>query len=128
MKAGPDRFGCRGATLLSAARLLLGTLYLFAPERSSEALGACCQSRGARAAVRLLGARHLLQAAVSGRRPARGTLGAGAAVDAAHALSMLAIAFVSPRSRRPALSSAAVAGTLALAGLFAMAGVPEGSC
>jgi hypothetical protein len=63
-------------------------------------------------AVRVLGARHVLEAAVMAaeheRRPPRWMIG----VDAAHAASMLALAALSPRLRRDALASAASASVL----------------
>jgi hypothetical protein len=71
-------------------------------------------SREVRAAVRVLGARHLVEATVLTRtrdpRVARGVR----AVDAVHGLSMLILAAVSPRLRRDALLSAASAGALIL--------------
>jgi hypothetical protein len=65
-----------------------------------------------RGVVRLLGARRVVQAGVELAVPRRGVVLAGAAVDALHALSMLAAALRWPRHRRAALLSA---GTAALA-------------
>jgi hypothetical protein len=62
--------------------------------------------------VRLLGARRAVQAGMELALPRRGVMLAGAAVDALHALSMLAAALHWPRYRRAALLSA---GTAALA-------------
>jgi hypothetical protein len=75
-------------------------------------LGGGLDSRGVRAAVRILGARHLLESLVlataEGDRPRRWIR----AVDAAHGLTMLVLASASPRLRRDARLSAASAGSL----------------
>jgi hypothetical protein len=65
-----------------------------------------------RGVVRLLGARRVVQAGLELAVPRRGVALACAAVDALHALSMLAAAAHWPRHRRAALLSA---GTAALA-------------
>ena len=60
--------------------------------------------------VRLLGARHLGQAALS---QSTGLLG-GPALDVLHALSMIPVAVLSERYRRTALTSMAAAGVFAV--------------
>lgn len=60
--------------------------------------------------VRVLGARQVAQAVLTLVRPTSAVLALGAAVDASHAASMVALAGASPRFRRPALASATVAG------------------
>ena len=107
-----------GAGLLLAARASYGTLLLAAPSRMI-ALG-CGHPASPRAAAvaRLLGIRHLLQAALTTPALARTTppdapgvvppgvprpgtvLLAGAAIDAVHAASMAGLAALSPPSRR----------------------------
>jgi hypothetical protein len=57
---------------------------------------------------RLLGARHLAEAAILTVFPTKGVVTAIRAVDAVHALSMAAIAVVCRGERRPALTSLAV--------------------
>lgn len=75
-------------------------------------LGGGADSAGVRAAVRLLGARHVVETVVLARahddRPRRWIQ----AIDALHGASMLGLAAVSPRLRRDALLSAASAGLL----------------
>lgn len=71
----------------------------------------------ARAFARLLGIRHLLQAAVADRHPTRGWVLAGAMVDGTHAASMIMLARWRPDRRRLALTNAGVATLLALGGL-----------
>jgi peptidoglycan/LPS O-acetylase OafA/YrhL len=58
---------------------------------------------------RVLAARHVAQAAVLAARPTRRADAASAAVDALHGLTMIVLAVVSPRYRRPAATSACVA-------------------
>jgi hypothetical protein len=73
------------------------------------ALGGGLDSRGVRAAVRILGARHVVEAVVLGGAQASRARRRIRAIDAIHALSMVALAAVSPRLRRDALLSAASA-------------------
>ena len=67
-------------------------------------------------AARVLGARHLAEAAVLADRPSPGVLFGGAAIDAIHAASMVAVARLSPTHRRPALASAGSAAGFAAVG------------
>jgi hypothetical protein len=69
----------------------------------------------ARRVVRVLGARHAAQAAAE-LLGSQGSSRLGVAVDAAHGLSMVALAARSGRWRRPATLSAAVASSFAVAG------------
>ncbi len=74
--------------------------------------GGGLDTRGLRQVTRLLGARHLIETVVLARahdaRPGRWI----ARIDALHALSMLALAALSPRLRRDALLSATSASAL----------------
>lgn len=82
-------------------------------------LGGGENSRGVREATRILGARHLIEAAVLNRHDDRRVRRWIAGIDAVHALSMLGLGALSPRLRRDALLSAASATglvTLSLAG------------
>jgi hypothetical protein len=63
--------------------------------------------------ARLLGVRQVVQAVALHRWPVRAARWC-AAVDALHGASMVLLATLSPRHRRPALLSAGVAGVLAL--------------
>ena len=69
----------------------------------------------ARVVLRVLGARHLVQAAVEARWPRPGVLTLAATVDGLHAASGLAFAATDRRWRRSALFDAAVALAFALA-------------
>ena len=72
--------------------------------------------------VRLLGLREVGQAAITVNRPTAGVLRAGAAVDALHALSMVALALGSAAHRRPALASGTLAAAASASGFAIAAG------
>ncbi|HET8717918.1 MAG TPA: hypothetical protein VFM50_09220 [Nocardioidaceae bacterium] len=101
-------------------RLALGAVELLAAHRVARLAGAADHRAGVTTTARVLGARHLAQAVATRRVARTGRLTtaqahrAGAAVDGLHALSMLGLAAVASGVRRPALCSAAVAGTLAV--------------
>ncbi len=70
--------------------------------------------------ARVLGARHLLQAALTtAAASSRPSLGIGAAVDLAHAASMAAVALADRQVRRLTLSDALIESTFAAAGVSA---------
>ncbi len=92
---------CVGVPLLIAPGTLIGDL----PNQRVD--------RAARLFARVLGARHLAEAAILARRHTHDWILAGAAVDAAHALSMILLAWLAPAPRELALSSAAGATLLA---------------
>ena len=73
------------------------------------------RSAGESTAVRVLGARDVVQAGAQTVAPTLAPR-VGVAVDAVHALSMLALAVVVPRHRRAAACSALVAAGFAAVG------------
>ena len=94
---------------VSLARAGYGAVLLCAP---GTVIGLCTgrpASARARAVARLLGARHLAQAAVTARTPTRAVVSTGAQADLAHAASMLAIGAANRPLRRAPLSDALVA-------------------
>jgi hypothetical protein len=72
--------------------------------------------RHAVAAARALGARDLLQGAVTAVRPSRPVAHGGAGVDLLHGLSMVVLAVRAPRYRRLAIVAAAQAAASVAAG------------
>jgi hypothetical protein len=92
------------------AFLLLGPETLAAPSRAQIDPATLIFER-------VLGARHLIQAVVVCRWPNRLAILIGAATDAAHALTMLALAAVNTSRRTPKLVNCATAFAFALAGL-----------
>lgn len=105
---------------LTAVRGGYGALLLLAPGPLLRACTGRSPSATARWLTRLLGARHLAQAALTMRYGAEPvTLGAGAALDLVHASSMAGLAAVSRSVRRAALTDAALETLLAAAGVVA---------
>jgi hypothetical protein len=93
-----------------------GAALLCAPAAAIRLCGAGRASPRARAVVRVLGARHLIQAAVTAMVPNAAVLTAGAQVDLAHAASMLALAAADRPLRRAGLADAVTAAMFATAG------------
>jgi hypothetical protein len=88
-----------------------GAVLLFAPRVLTQAFpGADARTI---AFARILGARHLTEAAILSRHRSARWLAAGGAVDAAHAATMIGIAAWLPARRRSALANSAIAATLA---------------
>ena len=69
----------------------------------------------ARRVARVLGVRHLAQAAITARAQGPEMITAGSAIDLCHAASMLAFAAASQSLRRAELADALVAAALAVA-------------
>jgi hypothetical protein len=87
-------------------------------------VGGQLSDRG-RKVVRVLGARQIAQALLSGRTPTGAIVFLGAEVDVAHAATMIVLAVLQRRYRRAALCDAAVATAFAVAGAAARSAPPE---
>jgi hypothetical protein len=109
----------RSLRLLLGVRLLWGTALLVAPEAVLSHLPHQRIDRPARTFARLLGTRHLVQAAITTRCPTPRSILAGAAIDATHAATMAILAAIRPDRRDLALTNAATATALAAAGVTA---------
>jgi len=105
--------------VLAGVRAACGAVQLAAPAYSAEQLLGGPLDATTQRVVRVLGARQLAQAGLAVSFPAGPLLGLGVAVDAMHALSMVALAASRPRWRRPALISAAMAAAFAATGVLA---------
>jgi hypothetical protein len=79
--------------------------------------------RRGRQVAQLLGARHLVQAAITAFVPVPEVFALGAGVDAAHAGSMLLLAAADPAARHAALTDAAAEALFAAAGRSAAGGL-----
>ncbi|HET7324110.1 MAG TPA: hypothetical protein VFJ06_07255 [Halococcus sp.] len=101
----------------AVVRALYGALLLVAPEAVIRTVADDPSKRTATVG-RILGVRHLLQAFTIGRSESRGWLLVGVLVDISHALSMVAIAALSPNYRRLAALDAIVASGWALTGAW----------
>ena len=95
--------------LLELLRAGYGTTALLAPGVVEHLLSGHAPDGPARAAIRILGARHLLQAAVLARGGGRGLHLLGCAVDVLHALTAAGLAIVDERRRPAASANAAIA-------------------
>jgi hypothetical protein len=105
-----------GGTSFPLVRGGYGAVLLCAPGTAIRLSRARPASPRARAVTRLLGIRHLIQAAVTAAAPNAVVLTIGAQVDLAHAASMLALAAASPPLRRAGLADGLIAAMFAAAG------------
>ncbi len=112
----PDRPRC--LWFLTAVRTLWGTVLLVVPEAILQDLPHERVDRPARVVARVLGLRHLTEAAVTGRRNSSTLIRAGAIVDAIHATTFAALAALRPDRRKLALTNVATASALAAAGVI----------
>ncbi|MFC4242564.1 hypothetical protein ACFOYW_04190 [Gryllotalpicola reticulitermitis] len=99
-------------TSLELARTMTGLVNLFQPERRPIA----------RRGLRIAGARHVVQAAVTLAAPELRVV--GFLVDGLHAVSMLGVALTSKRLRRPAVTQAALAAAFAAAEFWTLQDEP----
>ena len=111
-----------GAALVRAAH---GAALVLAPGPAIRLTTRRLPSRRMCRVARVLGARHLIQAALTGAAPEPRVLAAGGQVDAVHTASMLLLAAVSRAGRRAALTDALTGAAFAAAG-FCVAGVSPG--
>jgi hypothetical protein len=79
-------------------------------------------SRRTRRVAQVLGARHLIQAALTAVAPRPAVFAVGSQVDAVHTASMVLLAAASRAGRRAALADALTEAALAAAGLSASTG------
>jgi NO-binding membrane sensor protein with MHYT domain len=104
--------------MLIGVRVLWGSALLANPQAIVDKLTGEQADPRAWTFARILGTRHLAQAAIACRYHGRRSIVAGAAIDAMHATSMAILAVKSPDYRRPALVSTATATALCAAGLM----------
>jgi hypothetical protein len=112
--AGPAEPGA--ARALASVRLAWGTVLVLLPGGLLGRIERAAPGRGQRLVVRLLGARHIVQAIVVRLSGSRRALMGGAAVDALHAASALLLAVADRRRRRVGLADALLASSFAAAG------------
>ena len=103
------------------ARLGWGAALVLAPGRVCRLLTATPLDRRASLSARVLGARTLAQTLLVGAHRTRRTVLVGAAVDAAHAASMVSLAL---RSRTYATPAAVSAGVAAISAAEAVTHLP----
>jgi hypothetical protein len=108
---------------LQLARASYGVALVMAPGLVIYLATGRFPSRRGRRVAQLLGARHLLQAAITAFVPVPEVFALGAGVDAAHAGSMLLLAAADPAERHAALTDAAAEGIFAAVGRSAAGGL-----
>jgi hypothetical protein len=101
---------------LQAARASYGVALVMAPGLVTYLATGHFPSRRARRVAQVLGARHLIQAAVTALVPVPEVFALGAGVDALHATSMVALAAADRASRPAALTDAMAETGFAAAG------------
>lgn len=106
-----------GTRWFATGRMVWGTFLLKGPGRIFDGASHTVGDTAAHRVTVVLGVRETVQAGLGLIYTGPVALRAGAAVDATHALSMLAVAVCSQRYRRLALVSAGIAGTATLVGL-----------
>jgi hypothetical protein len=112
--------------VLSLVRAGVGIVDLVLPEALVRHLAGSQLSDRGRRVVRVLGARQVTQALLSGHAPTEAVLCLGAEADVAHAATMIVLAVLERRYRRAALCDAAIATAFAIAGATAARSVrPE---
>ncbi len=114
-----------GGSGLLIARAGYGMLLILAPGPAIRLATGRLPSRRACRVARVLGARHLIQAALTAAAPGPAVFAIGAQIDAVHTASMLALAAVRRADRRAALTDAVAEAALAAAGLASSAGAAE---
>lgn len=106
----------RGNRGIELGRAAWGVALLADPDGVLGTVHGLTVDRRSRVVARILGARHLAQATLSGRRPSPEVLAMGAWVDAVHALTAVALAVVDPGRARAGVTDAAIAAGWAGAG------------
>lgn len=94
---------------IEVLRGLWGLAGIGTPRQLLAATGGDPDDKLSRVVMRILGARQLTQAALSGVSPTPAVLAMGVWVDAVHALSALGLAAARPAYARPAVVDAGVA-------------------
>jgi hypothetical protein len=111
---------------LQLARVSYGTALVLAPGVAISVVTGHLSSRRARRVARLLGARHLVQAALTAVVPLPEVFTTGAQADAVHAASMVLLATVDRRAGKIALTDALAEAVFAVVGFSASVEAPEG--
>lgn len=104
---------------LVLVRTAWGLALLSAPRLLARVAGHGASSTATEDFARLLGGRHLVQAAATARHPTFPVLLTGAAADALHATTGVALGVLAARWRRAVLLDAAVAAAFATGGVAA---------
>ena len=115
--AGTAATDARGRALLLGTRASYGVALVMAPGASIHLATGRSPGRRTRRVAQVLGARHLIQAALNALAPQPSVLAVGAAVDALHSASMVLLAIADRGARRVALTDALAEALFAAVGL-----------
>jgi NO-binding membrane sensor protein with MHYT domain len=99
-------------------RAVYGVVLLCAPGALLQRVTGRQADRRSRVTARVLGVRHVTQAAATAANPGPDALRIGSSVDAMHSASMLGLAMCDQSRRRVGLVDAAVAATFSGVGLL----------
>jgi hypothetical protein len=108
-----------GGRALQVVRATYGAALVLVPGPAIRLATGRLPSRRACRVARVLGTRHLIQAALTAAAPGRAVLALGGQVDAVHTASMLLLAAVSRAQRRAAVADALTEAAFAAAGFSA---------
>jgi hypothetical protein len=111
-----------GGRALQIVRATYGVALVLVPGPAIRLATGRLPSRQACRVMRVLGTRHLIQAALTAAAPEPAVLALGGQVDTVHTASMLLLATVSPVGRRAALTDALTEAAFATAGFSASGG------
>jgi hypothetical protein len=110
-----NRRAARGVLLAEA---VWGVALVSAPRPVIRWVNASASDPPEVVAARVLGARHVVQAALIFARPSRARILVGSAISGVHAASMLLLGTVDAPRRRLAACDAAIAGAWCVSGLL----------
>jgi hypothetical protein len=111
-----------GGRALQVVRATYGAALVLVPGPAIRLATGRLPSRRACRVARVLGTRHLIQAALTTAAPGRAVLALGGQVDAVHTASMLLLATVSRAQRRAAVTDALTEAAFAAASFSASGG------
>ena len=111
-----------GGRALQVVRATYGAALVLVPGPAIRLATGRLPSRQACRVARVLGTRHLIQAALTAAAPGRAVLALGGQVDAVHTASVLLLAAVSRAQRRAAVTDALTEAAFAAAGFSASGG------
>ena len=103
-------------THFATLRAGYGTVLLLAPDHVVKLCTGRLPDPRARGVVRVLGARHIVQALLTGGAPTAAVLAVGAEVDLTHSLTALGLAALDPPRRRAGFVDAAAAASFTVIG------------
>jgi hypothetical protein len=109
--------GAGAVTSVDALRLAYGSLLVLRPDALLGSKRVSGSDERIRSVVRVLGARHVVQAVIVGTWPTGPCRRVGAAVDALHSITDVAFARLDARRRRAAALDAAIAVALGAANM-----------